>query len=117
MGDLGDHDFGVVGLADQGLDALHDQQVPAPAQVPEVAPDGLAAVQFGGLPRQAERIGEHAVLGEQVGEFHAFPGDHAADLLGDLARATGHDCCLPIIGTVTPLRLYGTIAPVSNHAW
>ena len=115
MGDLGDHDLGIVGLADQGLDARHDQQVPGPAQVPEVAPDGLAAVQFGGLPRQAERIGEHAVLGEQVSEFHAFPGDHAADLLGDLARATGHDYCLPIIGTVTPLKLYGTPAPVSNH--
>src|SRR5690349_13107229 len=115
VGDLGDHDLRVVCLADHGLDALHDQQVTGPAPVLEVLPDGLAAAQFSGLAGQAERVGEHPVFGEQVGEVHAFPGDHAADLLGDLARATGHDSCLPIIGTVTPLRLYGTFAPVSNH--
>src|SRR5215470_19105129 len=107
VGDLGDHDLGVVGLADHCFHAVHNHQVPGPAQVLEVVTDGLAAPELGGLPGQAERIGEHAVLGEQVGEVHAFPGDHAADLLGDLARATGHDSCLPIIGTVTPLRLYG----------
>jgi hypothetical protein len=115
VGDLGDHDLGVVGLPDHGLDTLHDQQVAGPAPAPEVIPDSLPAAQLGGLPGQAERVGEDSVLGEQVGEVHAFPGDHAANLLGDFARATGHDSCLPIIGTVTPLKLYGTLAPVSNH--
>ena len=103
MSDLGDHDFGVIGLADQDLDALHDQQVPAPAQVPEVAPDGLAAVQFGGLPRQAERIGEHAVLGEQVGEFHA------SDLVSDAkARADAADPGEAFFGFLT--RIAGEAA-------
>ena len=114
VGDLGDDDLGVVGLADDCLHARHVEQVAGPAELAEPGPDGLAAAQFGGLARHAERVGEHPVRGEQVGELDAFPSDHQADLLGDLAWAPGHDMP-PTIGTVTPLRLYGTIAPVSNH--
>jgi hypothetical protein len=84
------------------------------AQVGEEGADGVAAAEFGGLAGEAERVGEHAVLGEQVGELDTFAGHHAADLFGDLARAAGHEMP-PIIGTVTPFGLYGTIAPVSNH--
>jgi hypothetical protein len=91
MGDLGDHDLRVVGLPDHGLDALHHQQVPRPAAALEVGADGLAAAELVRLAGQAERVGEHPVRGEQVGEVDALPGDHAADLLGDLTRATGHD--------------------------
>jgi hypothetical protein len=47
-------------------------------------------VQFGGLAGEAERVGEHAVLREQVGELDAFAGHHAADLFGNLARGAGH---------------------------
>ena len=35
-----------------------------------------------------------AAVAKLFDEVHAFPGDHTADLLGDLARATGHDICL-----------------------
>ena len=115
VGDLGDHDLRVVGLPDHGLDPFHHQQVPCPAAAVKVGADGLAAAELVRLAGQPERVGEDSVRGEQVGEIDAFPGDHAADLLGDLTRATGHDSCLLIIGTVTPLKLYGTIAPVSNH--
>jgi hypothetical protein len=114
VGDLGDDDLGIVGLADHRLDAVHDEQVAGPAQVGEEGADGVAAAEFGGLAGEAERVGEHAVLGEQAGELDAFAGHHAADLFGDLAGAAGHEMP-PIIGTVTPFELYGTIAPVSNR--
>jgi hypothetical protein len=55
VGDLGDHDLGVVGLADHGLDALHDQQVTTPAPALEVVTDGLAAAELGGLPGAGRR--------------------------------------------------------------
>ena len=45
--------------------------------------------QFRRLPGQGERVGEHAVGGEQVGEHHPLPGHHLPDLLGDLTRAYG----------------------------
>src|SRR6202042_3248730 len=108
--DLGDDDLGVAGLADQRLDAVHDEQVAGSAPVGEEGADGVAAAEFGGMAREAERVGEHAVLGE----LDALAGHHAADLFGDFAGAAGHEMP-PIIGTVTPLRLYGTLAPVSNH--
>ena len=114
VGDLGDDDLGIVGLADHRLDAVHDEQVAGLAQVGEEGADGVAAAEFGGLAGEAERVGEHAVLGEQVGELDAFAGHHAADLFGDFAGAAGHEMP-PIIGTVTPFELYGTIAPVSNR--
>ena len=114
VGDLGDDDLGIVGLADHRLDAVHDEQVAGPAQVGEEGADGVAATEFGGLAGEAERVGKHAVLSEQAGELDAFAGHHTADLFGDLAGAAGHEMP-PIIGTMTPFELYGTIAPVSNH--
>jgi AcrR family transcriptional regulator len=42
MGDLGDDDLGIVGLADHGLDAVHDEQVAGSAPVGEEGADGVA---------------------------------------------------------------------------
>ena len=67
-----------------------------------------------GMPRRRERVDKHSVGGEQVSEHHPFPGHHLADLLCDLARCQLHGG-LPTIGTMTPLTLYGTSAPVSYH--
>ena len=59
---------------------------------------------------RGEGEAQHAVLGEEVGEHHALTRHHLTHQLGDLAWTAVHRV-LPIIGTFTPLRRYGTSAP------
>jgi hypothetical protein len=117
VGDLGDHDLEVVGLPDGGLDFLDLEQFAGPGRSGEMGADGLPAGEFGRPAGRGERVGEHAVGGEQVGEDHRLAGHHLSHELGDFAWRTGHErSSVARIGTMAPLRLYGTIAPVSNHA-
>jgi hypothetical protein len=77
---VGDHDLRVVGLPDDGLDALHVQQVTPAAQAREVGPDGIAAAELGGLAGQAGRGSRASVHREDM--FKALD-----ELLGRAQRA------------------------------
>ncbi len=90
VGDLGDHHLGVVGLADHGVDAFHDEGRATAGPLREVGADRVAAVQLRRLAGEGERVGEDTVGGEQVGEHHPLAGHHLPYQLGDFAWGAGH---------------------------
>jgi hypothetical protein len=116
--DLDDDHFRVVGVPHDHVDALDLEQRPPGGRGAVVLADGVAALELAWRPGRSEGVAQDAVDGEEVAEDHAFPGDHPADVLDDLARAAAHVILpgsKPRIGTVTPFRRYGTHAPVSKR--
>jgi hypothetical protein len=88
--DLDDDDLRVVGVPHDHVDALDLEQGPTGGRGAVVLADRVAPRQLPRHSRRSERIAQDTVGGEEVGEDHALPGDHPADLLDDLARASVH---------------------------